>query len=407
MTAPNSSSPKTDDPSLKKIYRAIFEELQRNLRSPSGYLNGVYAVPGGKYQRSWLWDSAFLSQIWLLTDASVAKEILLTHTLTQRKNGMIPHMVGPDYKSSITQPPLLTWAAWRIYEQTRDNEFVSKIYPYLKAFNEWFRRNRDFNNDGLFSWVRPDESGWDDSPRFDGIRKSQACEYYPHPDLKPSERIHPEFGNLDMRSIQALDLNCFLVVDMSCLARMANILRLKVDEGIFKERVAGLSQRIRSNLWSNDDNFFYDLGPKGLIRVKTPAAFLTLFAEVADKDQAKALIQHLMNEGEFWTPYPVPTVAINEPRFSLRYWRGPVWVNINYLVYLGLKTYGFDGVASQLSDRTIEMVADAYMKKGCFCEFYNPFAPTYVEGFSPPKPEKHFAGWTGLVANLLVNNHSG
>lgn len=405
-TAPNLTSPNFDDPLLEKVYRGIFEELQSNLRSPLGYLKGAYAVPGGKYQRSWLWDSAFISQIWLLANASVAKQILLTHTLTQLKNGMIPHMVGPDYKSSITQPPLLTWAAWRIYEQTEDQEFVSKIYPYLRGFNEWFYRNRDFNNDGLFSWVHSDESGWDDSPRFDGIRKSQAGEHYPHPDLEPGERIHPESGKLDMRSIQALDVNCFLVVDMSHLAMMADILRLKSDEEILKGKIADLSQRIRSSLWSSDDNFFYDLGAKGLIKVKTPAAFLTLFAEVADKNQAKELIQHLTNEGEFWTPYPVPTVAIDEPKFSLKYWRGPVWVNINYLVYLGLKMYGFNDLASELSDRTIRMVADVYDKKRCFCEFYNPFAPTYIEGFSPPKPEKNFVGWTGLVANLLANTYS-
>jgi len=394
---------KIDDPLIEKTYRAIFEKLQKNLKPPSGYLKGVYAIPGGKYQRSWLWDTAFISQIWLLVNPTIAKQIVLTHTMTQLKNGMIPHMVGPDYKSSITQPPLLSWAAWRIYEQTKDKEFISKIYTYLKRFNEYFRLNRDFNKDGLFSWVRPDESGMDDSPRFDGIKRSQACEYYPHPDLKPHERIHPEFGKLDIKSIQALDLNCFLVVDMSCLARMANILGLTLDEKLFKEKIIDLTKRIRNNLWSNEDNFFYDLGPKGLIKIKTPVAFLTLFAEVADKNQAKALIEHLTNEEEFWTPYPIPTVAINEPKFSLKYWRGPVWVNINYLVYLGLKMYGFDNLASELASKTIRMVVEVYNKKGYFCEFYNPFTPTYTEGFAPPKPEKQLVGWTGLIANLLVD----
>ncbi|MCL0093381.1 hypothetical protein M1O53_00065 [Dehalococcoidia bacterium] len=407
---------KIEDPIANKACEAIGSELLMNLRKPSGNLQGLYAVPGGRYQKSWLWDAAFISQIWLLINPEIAKEIVLTHTSTQLKNGMIPHIAAPRYKSSITQSPLLAWAAWRIYEQTKDKHFISKLYPKLKLFNEWLHLTRSFGEKGLFSWVRSDESGVDDSPRFDGIRENQApglpwiirplrifmgevrldfSRYFPHHRL----------GNLDIRSIEALDLNCYLVVQMSSLAKMAKVLGLGSDAKIFETRADTLIRQIRSHLWDQGDSFFYDLGSEGFIKVPTPAAFLTLFAEVATRNHAEALIKHLGDEKEFWTPYPIPSVAINDPKFSLRYWRGPVWINVNYVVYLGLRKYGYDELANELRDKTIRMVIDLYARRGHFFEFYSPHTGDIID-LLPPKPAKHFVGWTGLIINLLADKYS-
>lgn len=408
-----------DDPLLEKTYNAIFEQLRKNLRPPSGYLKGRYAIPGGKYQRSWFWDTAFISQVWLLANPDIAKEIILTHIGTQLEDGMIPHMVSPDYKSSITQPPLFAWATWKIYEKTKDEDFILKVYPKLKLFIQWIISSRDFHGDGLYKWVRSDESGMDDSPRFDGIMVTQAPEYFPHPDLltrslhswalhllgKLRFGIHPQIGKLDIRDIRALDLNCFLVNELSYLAKIADILRLESDRESFKKRATDLSELIQRKLWSDEDSFFYDLGPSGFIKVKTPVAFYTLFSGVADENQSIRLVEHLTDENEFWTPYPVPSVAVNDKRFLLKYWRGPVWINVNYLIYLGLRSYGFDDIAYELRDKTIQMVANVYDKRGNFYEFYNPFTGD-VEGFLPPKPAKEFVGWTGLIANLLYDKYS-
>ncbi|MBT9133116.1 MAG: Glucosidase YgjK [Syntrophomonadaceae bacterium] len=402
---------KIEDPIVKKACEAICSELRTNLKKPSGNMKGRYAVPGGKYQKSWLWDAAFISQIWLLIDAEIAREIVLTHTMGQLKNGMIPHMVGPRYKSSITHPPLLAWAAWRIYEQTKDKHFISQIYPKLKLFNEWLYLTRDFGGNGLFSWVRSDESGLDDSPRFDGIKENQATGY---PWIIRALGIFmdiskyvplPRLGNLDIRSIEALDLNCYLVVQMSSLAKMAEVLRLSPDAKIFKTRVDTLIRQIRSRLWDEEDSFFYDLGPEGFIKVPTIAAFLTLFAEVATGNQAEALIKHLGDEKEFWTPFPIPTVAVNNPKFLLRGWRGPVWINTNYMVYLGLRKYGYDELAKELRDTTIRMVVDLYARRGHFFEFYSPHTGDIMDSLFP-KPTKHFVGWTGLIINLLADKYS-
>jgi neutral trehalase len=373
MTNYGRVSLKVEDSEVRAAYKALFDELASNLRRPSGIVKGVYAVPGGKYQLSWLWDTAFISQIWLLMNPKVAQEIVLTHISSQLENGMIPHMFGPHYVSSITQPPLLAWAAWRIYQKIKNKKFLERVYPHLNRFNEYFYLERDFNKNELFSWVHPHESGWDNSPRWDEV---------------------------DVKSLDALDLNCYLIVQMRALSRMAEVLNERSEKEKFEGRTDKLILRIREEHWDSRDEFFYDLSPGGFIGVKTPAALLTLFAEVATKPQAKALVEHLTDPDEFWTSFPTPTVASNEPKFSLDYWRGPVWVNINYMIYLGLKSYGYDEVANKLKEKTILMVAKTYSKRKNFYEFYNPFSGD-VDGLETHKPTNHFVGWTGLIANLI------
>ncbi len=57
---------------------------------------------------------------------------------------------------------------------------------------------------------------------------------------------------------------------------------------------------------------------------------------------ADRLVQHLTDPTEFWTSYPVPSVALNDPKFNpLQMWRGPTWANINYLLIDGLFRSGY------------------------------------------------------------------
>lgn len=68
---------------------------------------------------------------------------------------------------------------------------------------------------------------------------------------------------------------------------------------------------------------------------------LVIIAGVATKDQAAKLVKHL----ERWlekAKYGVPSLDPEDPRFEeLRYWRGPVWIIINWMISNGLRHYGY------------------------------------------------------------------
>src|SRR4030095_5589244 len=83
--------------------------------------------------------------------------------------------------------------------------------------------------------------------------------------------------------------------------------------------------------------------------------------------RATDLIARLQSGG-FHTQYPVPTVPTDDPRFREEaYWKGPTWVNTNWLIIEGLLASGDMRAAGELAARTIELVDRA----GCF-EYFSP-----------------------------------
>jgi hypothetical protein len=70
------------------------------------------------------------------------------------------------------------------------------------------------------------------------------------------------------------------------------------------------------------------------------------------------MLNELLDPKKFWGDYVVPTVSRDDPAFkpeSQQYWRGTIWPPTNYLVYQGLKAYGFDLVASEFAKKSAEM----------------------------------------------------
>jgi glycogen debranching enzyme len=103
--------------------------------------------------------------------------------------------------------------------------------------------------------------------------------------------------------------------------------------------------------------------------------------------------EHLLNEAEFWLPFPIPSVAANEPSFDPAFetraiFRGPSWVNINWYLYWGLRQYGYDDIASELASRTLNMI-----ERGGMRECFNPYN---AEGYGALD-----FGWTALIIDLM------
>ena len=100
------------------------------------------------------------------------------------------------------------------------------------------------------------------------------------------------------------------------------------------------------------------------------------------------LVAHLTNPAEFWSEFPIPTVALNDPKFDAnQMWRGPTWVNINYLFVEGLARCGYHERARELRDKTLKLI----MRHNDIYEYYNP-----LTGNPPPHSASVF-GWSSAV----------
>ena len=102
------------------------------------------------------------------------------------------------------------------------------------------------------------------------------------------------------------------------------------------------------------------------------SGFLPLICGAPSQKQAAEIAAHLNNPKTFKTSFPVPSIAVRcEEYYSKDMWRGPVWININWLIVHGLRRYGFNNEADTLTARTMEELENMYLKYGVFFEFYD------------------------------------
>jgi neutral trehalase len=107
------------------------------------------------------------------------------------------------------------------------------------------------------------------------------------------------------------------------------------------------------------------------IKVKSVASFLALFAGICDKRQAQILADKLTDPALFGTAFSVPTISKDNPVYGTDMWRGPVWINFNYLILKGLQEYGYTGLHDSLLQSTVRTVAYWYGQEGVIFEFFD------------------------------------
>jgi neutral trehalase len=159
---------------------------------------------------------------------------------------------------------------------------------------------------------------------------------------------------------------------MDYVAQMALELGLKDKAAYWSERARELGSRIVSELWDERDHFFYDRHMDGTFsRVKAVSGFLPLLLKELPAAQTERLVQLLRDPDHFGTVYPVPSLAVSEPQWGTDMWRGPTWINLNYLIIKGLRLHGREEEADRLTDRSIELVDKYYRRYGVTFEYYD------------------------------------
>jgi len=343
--------PRTEDRGIVQTFFKACAVVKANVESPCGEIKSRWTTPDRwPHRHMWLWDSAFHSLGSYYVDRELAKDCIRSVLTKQREDGFIPHTMAPDpkYDSNMTQPPLLAWVAWELYAQTHDAAFLLEVYPKISRHINWIVSNMDSLGTGLLQWEHPGpDSGMDNSPRFD-----------------------------EGFSFDAVDLSSFVANELEHLAQIARALDRAAEAERWLELRKGLASRIEARLWRQEDGFYYDRLKNGSwVDVMTVDHFMPLFAGVASHERAETLVRrHLLNPREFWTPFPVPSVSLSDENFELDMWRGPTWINYNYLIVRGLERYGYLSEASSLARRTIEEIARWRGIGGSIYEFYDPFS---------------------------------
>ncbi|MGV9198979.1 MAG: amylo-alpha-1,6-glucosidase [Promethearchaeia archaeon] len=376
------------------------------------------------YRHQWLWDSCFHVMVNSHLDMKYAKQEFETLLAHQHSNGLISHMYYWEknfsiidwlfqryytYESSsnITQTPLVPQALKAIYDHSQDLDFIKSYLPKVKRYYDYLYSTRIVEEDTvpLLNIVHSWESGIDNSPIYDkalGIEGRFLLFKWMHRLIKQVRILSK--CEWDMKSIaeknyflyKDLLFNCAYIQGCRDLAQLYGELGKSQIKKNLQQRASELEDILLEYCWNSQENMFFGIyGNEGTQdSVKAALGFIPLILDNLPQNIASQLVHdHLLNEEEFWSHYPVPSVALDEPSYSENQtllWRGPTWLNINWFIIKGLQKHGFLNIANELMIKTLDLI-----KKNdySFREFYS---PTTGKGMGA----KQFA-WSTLVVDLI------
>lgn len=388
--------PPCPKPEYEKLYYKCLEVNRVNVYSPQDGIDCRFTTPDRlPHRHMWLWDSMFHAMAISRYDTQLAKEAIWAVLQCQRDDGFIPHMMkSRDDVSSITQPQVVAWAVLTVYNRDGDMEFLRKCAPKIDRFLDWFIRNRDDNSNCLLEWdmnfdsgnCRCDESGMDNSPRFDVSEK-----------------------------VDAVDCNAFMVNDCNCLAEIYRILGDEENFVKYKATADEFSWDINNQLWDDESGIYCDRTMSGnLTGILTCASFLPMFAGLCPMKRAKRMVEMLEDPEKFATAFPVPSIARDHELYGADMWRGCVWINFNYFIIKGLRFYGYGRQADRLADITLKTANRWFEETGNIFEFYDAedkIAPWHLnrKGKQPETPDYRIKmhaitdyNWTASFLQLIM-----
>ncbi|MFB6341616.1 trehalase family glycosidase [Saccharicrinis sp. FJH62] len=409
----------------------IYSEMKGMYREAGGALKFPFLAPGSDQYLDMLWDW----DSWL-SDVALRQVLLENGTEKDRKqalkyeqgcvlnslsyggmDGWIPIWIERNapsrnemlqgvnaYKHNMHKPTLAQHAAFIVQNMDGDAEWLRDDFYTLQAFVDRYLNFQRHKATGLMYWETDEAIGVDNDPST----------FY-----RPDESSGSVF------------LNALMYKELKAMVYLAECLNLGEIAGYYEKEANGLSDRIREHCWDPRDGFYYsvDLNLKPVVkpddadakagklifhvgqprtydcliqRLSVWSGFMAMWAGIATPDQAEQMVEkHFHDTTSYNAPAGIRTLSPLEKMYDTRAsgnpssWLGPIWINVNYLVFRGLVEYGYDEEAKELAEKTILLLGRDFERFGALHEYY---LPDNCE----PVLNKGFQNWNFLVLNMAA-----
>jgi glycogen debranching enzyme len=411
---------------LRWLLAEVGKVLEKNRQSGVGW-NGVeydFVCPSRvTYPFQWFWDSCFHTIVLSHLDRDRARSEVAGLLANQQPDGSIPHVIFwqreqyehviPTYAiafpspflSDQMQPPLLAEAVAAAGGD--DTDYLRSVLPSLRRYYDWCHTVRDPDGDGLIAVMQPDETGLDHSPKFDRYLDIESTEHddftrawYRVADRYEEVRRDPAaMFALDVFQVEDVMVNTIYIENQRVLADLCHRVGDSSAAESYRSRADRGFQSLLARCWDEERGLFFDLAgaSESWLTTNTVTSLFPLLLPDTPGEVVARLVAHLADGDEYAAKYPVPSVAMDEPSYvpgvvgGSLVWRGPTWLNANWYLARGLSRHGRLEMASQIVDRSIELV-----RLSGFREYYN---PETGEGNGAPD----FA-WSTIVLDMALRD---
>jgi mannosyl-oligosaccharide glucosidase len=324
-----------------------------------------------------------------------------------RHAGLTDQDLGLDFATGGTQLPFSTSQSSHGNRYLEDRSlalsFLQSIYQPLKRHYEWFRRTQrgQLKQYGRKARSRTEAYRW--RGRTEKHILTSGMDDYP--------RAPPHTGELH------LDLLSWMGFFSRTMKEIAEFIG-ENEDGLY---YANMEKAVIDNLddlhWNEESQMYCDVGVddddesyhvchKGYLSV-----FPFLLSLLPPESPHLGSVLDLLRDPEhLWSSYGLRSLSASHPEFGTgeNYWRGPIWIQMNYLALQALhETYAVHkgpyqdkarSIYKELRQNIIDSVFKEYERTGYVWEQYD--ANTGEGRRSHP-----FTGWTSLVTLILSEKY--
>ena len=375
------------------------------------YIDDVLSLPDKwEYPFFAAWDTAFHCIPFAMIDPGYAKgQIdLLLREWYMHPNGQVP---AYEWNFSDVNPPVHAWSAYRIYKIERkmygveDIDFLEKVFHKLMLNFSWWVNRKDADGNNVFaggflgldnigvfnrsedlptggSLEQADSTGWMaffslqmlnialELAKTRPVYQNIASKFFEHFILIADAMSHREEGGISAalwdekdlfyydairhsdNSVQSLPVRSLvgLIPLYASLTLEPELLDKFPD---FKKRLEWFSNKRRA------------IAERNIASMDTRGVGERLLLALVDKDRLIAILDRMLNEDEFLSPYGIRSLSkyhkdhpfemdVNGQKYVVEYlpgesdsgmfggnsnWRGPIWFPTNFLLVEALQRF--------------------------------------------------------------------
>jgi hypothetical protein len=287
----------SNNPLLQRVFDGI---VQANRKNEDQMFDGRRVLVEGDIWRGiWLETQPMGGSMYGKFDLEITRNNLEVVIDGQLDNGMLPHKTnlnGKQWNGAIGFNAVAHYGLDAYYLFKKDPSFLDKLESALTRYDEYLWKTRDKNANGVLDAYCTNDTG-EDGQKFNRYQLNRDPE-----------------GN---RFVESVSVMADSYANREVLARIAAIRGNEAKRLEWQGKADVLRKRTREYFWVEERKAAFDRDSKGEIlptlnQLNIRGMTQGLFSQEMADDFVK---YHLMNPEEFFTAYPIPSTAINDPTF--------------------------------------------------------------------------------------------
>ena len=388
------------NPGFVDLYWTAWEQAHDHIKEQPGLPQSPYVDEAFSDDSIWIWDTCFMVLFCKYAPDLFPGVETLNNFYVPLHDKSVPEGTYPLNVRHPDNPPLFAWVEYDNFAFTGDKAHVRELLTdtqYLQKHFEWF------------DTVQP---GW----TFKSARAESA-----KVELKRLEHGYLWSGcssgmdNTARHRGLWVDAISQQALSALYISRMADSIGESELSKHWKTEYDELKQTINQFYWNEEDGIYYDVHPKTLkhLKVKTPASYWPMLAEVCSPEQAERMVKHITDPNTFGGKRPWVTVARDDPQFATPdgdYWRGGIWLPTAYMGTKALEKYGFHAEADKAAENLLNHMLRTYRahQPNTIWECYSPTRDHPVIRRNGHVVRPDFCGWSALgPISMFIENVLG